>query len=748
MNMNRATQSSVLIPLCFAVSAISRLPLAHAEGAAADVLDEVVVTATKRGESSVMDTPTTIQAIGARSLEQRGAVDFNDFANLIAGLTTIDYGPGDRRIILRGINSDGAGTVGVYLDEINITGDSTEGGVGLQLDPRLYDISRIEVLKGPQGTTFGSGGMTGVVRYITNKPDLSKWDADGRFAISQQADAHGMGSNADATLNAPLIADQLGVRVAVFRQWRPGYIDNRYEQGVNSEDTWSGRVEMRWKPSDHSTFDLMTMHQAMDTGFQDYNLTDVRHNPVPPLYQSNLERTGLHDRETFYNATYTHESEAGTFTVTGSDVRHETQLWNPASQVLAVVAHISNPDTPGIASTLYQPRIRRIKMGEARFASHWSSPLQLLIGVFGQSEHRDYTSTVLTVNQNGYVDPTSGVLYGPNLLDHILYTGIKEAAAFSELTWNATDRFSVVGGVRGFRFWNESQAGVVLGVLGTPGTGLDPLVKATEQSYTWKLNASYKIDPDLLTYATMATGYRPGGTNDTVGALLGGVQVPAGYNSDRLINYELGIKHTSADRSLDLTAATYFIDWSDMQLELSTPITPEHETRYSYRGNAGRTHAYGAELEAAWRPLSHLELNTSAAYTTAVLKQNVEGAGNAGETIPYTAKWKVTTGAEYSYPINANVRAFIGGDVNYLSARTTNFPSQPAPVFNVLDAYYLANVHVGADFGKWRASCIVRNLFDNATVTDVYYQSPPRTLNGYFRSPPRTISLEVSAHLN
>ena len=728
--------------LCHFTSAFAFFGLAICNQAVAqtsdsDEGDEIIVTATKRGNSTIMDVPMSIQAVGAETLERRGATEFNDFVKLVPGLSISDQGPGNKRYVLRGISSGGAGTVGVYLDEIVLTGENAQSGGGLQPDPRLYDIERVEILKGPQGTTFGSSALSGVIRYVINKPDLETFGVIARAAISDQRGA-GIGGNVDLTANIPVISDVFALRASVFVQGRPGYIDNRYEDGVNTEETYSARVQARVKFSDRAKLDLFYQYQNTDAGLSYYNTLDFAGNAVPLYYQSAPERVGFKDRQKLFNGTFNYETDIGTFTATASHTERNITFNRPATQVLAASAKVS-PNDPNIRSVLLNPRVNKLDSAEVRFSSDWGGPVQILTGVFYQKDNRNFASKIPTVGANGYIDNTGGI-YGALLQDRSLHTEIEEKAFFGEATWDVTDKLQVVGGLRAFKFDNESQGYVTLGVLGRPGAGAGPVSRSKASSVIGRGIISYNFTPRTKLYAQVAQGYRPGGTNDQAAAALGGATVPSGFDSDKLVNYELGLKHSSDDRRFTFTLAGFYIDWSNIQLSLNTAPSASG-TRYAYTGNAGKARIYGGELEATLRPVDRVRLAASGAYTNATVREDIAGAGVKGDPIPYTPRWSGTLSADYDFPIGGH-DAFVGGDVNYQGKRFNNFPNNGLNYFK-LDGYTTVSARAGVQLDPARVSLVVRNLLDDKTVNDIFLQQQPTTLLGYFRNAPRTISLEV-----
>jgi len=615
---------------------------------------------------------------------------------------------------------------------------------GYQPDPRLFDMERLEVLKGPQGTTFGSSALSGVIRYITNKPDLDNYGGTLRVGLTHQDEA-GVGSNMDAAANVPIVPDVFAARLSGYYERSPGWIDDRYETGINNDLTLAGRLQTRYRINERATLDLMAMLQNNDSdGKPYYNLTNFFGQPLNRRdFQFGPERTPFPDHMQIYNATFNYAMDSGTITATASHLHRFYDLAVPASEVLASAFGVgqAGAETPGIASRLDNTKNRSVNSFEIRYASRFQGPLQMLVGVFHSSEGRVERNFVQTINAQGFPDPASGVLFGPILLDHSLETHITETAGFGELTWQATEKLKLIGGARVFHFDNNSR-GDVISFLGTPGSGVEPVTKASEGHAIGRFNASYSVSPKASAYLQIAQGYRPGGTNDPGAALLGGVVIPHGYDSDHLVNYEVGFKQSALEDRLVLTTAAYYIDWTNLQVQLNTPITPTQSTSYSYTGNAGAAKVKGLELEVEAAPAKGLRLSLATGYTDAQISETVFNAGNVGDRIPYTPKVTVAGGVDYRVPFGEDRTAFVGTDVAYISSRVTAFPSATLNYFN-LDSYTLVSARVGIEVSNWTVSLIAKNLFNNRTVVDVFQEEPPITINGFFANAPRLLMLQA-----
>jgi iron complex outermembrane receptor protein len=710
---------------------------------ASDQLSEVVVTASKRGNESILQVPIGIQAMSGAALQQKGALEFNDYFRGVPGLSVFDQGPGDKRYIIRGVNTAGASAVGLFIDDVIFTDENAQDGGGREPDLRMFDINRVEVLKGPQGTTFGSSALSGVIRYITNKPDLNTFSATARTAITSQKYADGVGTSADMAVNFPVIPDKLAVRASGYFVDRPGFISNRFESGVNNDKTWAARFMIRLKIDDASSLNLMYMYQDAETdGNPYYDNVDYYGAALPPLSQANLVRTGFSDRMQLGGITYENVLDAGTITIAASGERRQTDFIRDSSQAVQVLLGLPDPSAPGVKSTFFQPKERTLYDVEARFASQFSGPVQLLGGFFAQSERRTFGQLIYPANDAGNVDRTQGVVFGPVGWQDSLKTNINEQALFGEITWNLTEKLKLIGGARVFRFEDSFQPDQTISLFGIPGPGLGPKTKSNEFSAIGRGNVSYSFSKDAMAYAQIAQGYRPGGANDRAAAAIEGASVPGGFKSDSLMNYELGYKQAAFDKRLTVTTAVYFIDWKNIQEQLQAP-TNSPGSSFPYIGNGGGAQVVGAELEANVRPITGLTLEFTGGYTGAKITKGVSGGGSAGDRMPYVPRFTASSDVNYEFALGAGLIAFVGGNVSWTDSRTTDFPENAATYYR-LRPNTIVDLRSGIEMAKWEVEVLAKNVFQNNQYTDVFTVLPGLTTPGYIPNPPRTFWLQAS----
>ncbi|WP_181040102.1 TonB-dependent receptor [Paremcibacter congregatus] len=705
------------------------------------VFDEIVVTATKRGGLGLQDVPFAVQAVSGDALSKRGAVDFDDFFRQIPGVAVFDQGPGDKRYIIRGVNSTGAGTVGLYMDEVIITGENAQDGGGRQPDIKLFDIDRVEVLKGPQGTTFGSSSLSGAIRYITKKPDLTEVQAAGSVSL-RKTEGASLGWNMESAVSLPVVENKLAVRVAGYYLDEKGYIDNVLADNVNNEKTYAGRLTLLAEPTDKLTFSLMAMYQDMKTDGPGYfNRVDYTGAPISQndYFQADLTRARFQDETQIYNATLEYSLDQGSLTATASLFKRDTLFDRDSS--LALEAFIGLDADGAGRSIITQPKSRELQSYEVRYASDFEGPFQVLAGAFLQKERRNFRSAILGSDAQGNIAQ-------PEIpfLDRISHTEIDELAFFGELSYAITDRLTATGGLRYYDFDLSEVSTSVTGFGGGAGSGQGPEMTSRDDGLIFKGNLAYDVSEDINIYLQVAEGFRSGGVNDQTAAAIANVTIPEGYGSDSVINYEVGFKSYLLDGKLKANLAAYWIDWSDIQLQ---DQASDGQLEFPYRGNGGGATIKGLEVELLAFPVERLELGLNMNISQAELNQDnpIATSGQKGDAIPYIPEFTLSASAMYSWLVGPNgMEAIVGADVNYVGGRNTELRPDSS-LFIKLDDYALANARIGVETDRWSATLNLQNIFNDDTVTDVFRVISGVYPEGFIFNHPRTVMLSFSVKM-
>jgi iron complex outermembrane recepter protein len=719
---------------------------------------EVVVTANKLTAQSVLDVPSSLQAISGDALRANGVSGFMDLAGDIPGLAVEDQGPGDRKYVIRGINSTGESTAGIYYDEAVVSGSNANDGGGLQADIRLYDLDHIEVLRGPQGTLYGASSMSGTIKFVTKKPDLNQF---GGYITTELSETQhgGENRNFNGAINLPIIDGILGVRAVGWSVHDSGYINQLQVgtvglvEGVNTDDVQGGRVILRYHPLDGLTIDAsytgqketsggssrytpagQTSTGTPGVGFQGCDLCNVDPNLSPSF-----------DRLEVYSLTGTYDFAYGTVTVTSNQYNRNFHLYFDTSVGLQQFG-IPFP-TESI-----EPQQRDLNSSEIRYASKLDFPLNFVVGAFRQSEKNDLQVQSVKTNDLGVPNgPFSGsnsddALSNPNgntVFGRDDDRRTNEYSGFGEATWKVTSKFSLVGGVR---YFTETLNGVQVqthpfgGFVG--GGNVAPVVdpQQTFSKATFKFNASYDFDPGLLLYATASSGFRGGGLNPQSEPFE---PIPSSFKPDSLWNYEAGAKGRLFEGRVDYQVDGYLIQWHDIQVGETTA-----DGSFNYIGNAGDAIVKGTELELTLRPLPDLKFGFAGSYQNAYLSHGATPEqfalnptlGLTGESLPEIPRLQFSTNLEYTHLVANDVLGVLAANLTYRGKTDAYFVSNTLNV--PLHSYSLLDLRMGVETGPWSVNLFARNVTNKrAEITALAAEGNPLY---FFTVRPRTFGLNVT----
>lgn len=704
-------------------------------------IEEIVVTASKRGESTLIETPMSIQAISDDELETRGIDQFIDFARSISGLSFEDQGPGDKEIVLRGLQSTGAATTGLYFDDIVMTSNHRQDGGGRQPDIKLVDMQRIEVLKGPQGTLYGASSMGGTIRMITNKPDPALVEGAFNLDIGSTHSANGLNYQVDAMLNVPVVEDKLAVRVVGYDSERAGFIDDLLVgkagffdgEGVNNAVVSGGRLALRWNLTDRLTLDLMGIRQNTKSDgpawYQPAFGEFVQRNYVAAPWDETLNAQ---------NVALEWEFDHGVFTATASRMQRDIFYSFPATRILCTifsgiqgldtapclspgpdprVAVPAGPTPTGYAtlSAVDQPQDREIISSEWRYASLWDGPVQLIGGLYYQFEENTFRSQVIDVlNMEGDRSPfTTGLN-----VDRLTNTQIDQFAAFGELSYEVTDALSATIGIRAFNF-DIDELGQNFADRNSPDA---PPVRtsSSEDDINLKFNLAYGPHDDLTIYTTFSQGFRSGGNNEPDFA-TGTVFPP--FQSDTLNNYEIGAKGLFFDGILRLDAAAYYMDWSDLQAR--GLFSGLDGTTFLILDNIGDAEIKGVEIGGVAMPYLDRDLRLggtvsllNAELTTDTAVQGGPNTGRAGDRIPNVPEVTGSLFGEYAFSLKDDWQLLTRVSYSYVGESFSDFRPNTARYQRQGD-YSLVGLRATLSGGDhYRVALYVDNLFnENAVIT-------------------------------
>jgi len=732
------------------------------------VIQELVITATRR-ETTVQTTPLAITALGGDSLTNMGATSMQDVFALVPGLKVGQATSGGGRITLRGIQASGEATVGLYYDETPLTGPSgtSQNSGGRSQDANLYDVERIEVLRGPQGTLYGSGSMGGTVRLIFNKADTRSYAGSAEAQYTSMSDGD-PGYYAKGMANVPLVDGMLGARVVVFHEERGGYIDNvRYGvDNVNEVKSSGGRLMLTWLPADNITWHGMAMVQETEAGgpgswypllgARDYSTDRAVHTPGSDdlyLFSSdfdwNLSAASLSWSSSFYRWNILNTSDYTNTMVTNAANRNNCRnyfsgaLGIPTTSCTdAQFAQFQEFASSRIPASLYQPQVVETWTHEVRLASpDDDSKLDWTIGAYLE-ERSDAVDSIV-----GGVDKVSGAIFEPVQLwfHRDIFTDTKQTAFFADISYEPIERFVLNFGARRYDYEKTTYGQTdipnwVTGSLVEPWRS----VSADASGWLMKYNASYRFQQPMMVYATASQGFRPGGANNTPN--LEAALVP--YGPDSVWNYEVGLKTSWLANRLTLNTAIYQINWEDIQTSAQTL-----SGCCNFILNAGQARIRGIELEAGGRPLPGLNLTASVTFSDPVLLEDQINAnirdstslGDKGDQIPDVSKFSASATGEYVWTLVGALDAMLRLDYSYTGKSYSHFRPTNAN-YEKQGGFGLVNLRAGVQKDSWGAYLFVRNALDVVGAYSVSSSAGSEQLSN--TTLPRTYGFNVRKTFN
>jgi iron complex outermembrane recepter protein len=724
------------------------------------VLQEVLVTATRR-ETAIQQTPMSITALTSDVLEQTVVKDVNDFILQVPNLSAADNGPGNKRYAIRNIQAAGEPEVGLYYDEIPIAGfagENNDSGAQ-QPDLNLFDVERVEVLRGPQGTLYGAGSMGGTLRIISKRPDLEQFSGQvqGTYADINHG---GHDWDGDIMLNVPIIQSELGARLVGFYHDNGGYIDEM-RLGIpdaNSYDDYGGRFSLRGKPTSQWTIDFIAYLEKTKQANDFFQM---------PAYgdwvASDFVKTPRDDEFQGYNLISTTDFSFASLVVLGSyQQRRVTQVFDLTPSVINILGG-TNPATgqPNCNTFNYVECLNqnapfaffimptadinnlftRAWSWETRLQSAASSKLKWTVGAFGQDRdnvNKTYVGGPTNPDGSISIDPSTGLAVN-SVFARQNWDPFQQFAGFGELSYPITPDLDATAGLR-YSYGHRTDQYEQIQNFGDPapylpGTGYYPKTTYTETATTPKFELSYHPSRDSLYYILASKGFRFGGPNVPNGFAP---TLPPPYKSDSLWNYEFGFKNTLLDNRLTIDGALFWINWNNIQQTETDPTGT-----FTFIGNGGNAVAKGVELAINAQATSRLLLTTGASYTHATLVGPQPIAPipanqlESGDRFPNVPNWTVYSSATYNFPL-ATSNAFVRGEFAYRSGQTTAL-NPLSPAYAELPGYVLFNARAGMAFERYSGELYVTNIADRQTAVGGTQQSgePLQIVS----TPPRTVGL-------
>lgn len=701
-------------------------------------LQEITVTAQKRTEN-VLTVPISISAVSQAVIDQRGVKDIDDLSRLVPGVSltlpptsTTPESTGGRIVAIRGISATaGSATTGVYVDDTPIQG--RESGT---LFPELFDLDRVEVLRGPQGTLFGAGSEGGTLRFITPQPSLTQFSAysRGEVAFTRSGDPT---FEFGAAAGGPLIDNQIGARASIWERQDGGYID-RYNyftntntaDNTNSISSYAGRLSALVQASEAFSLTPSLMYQRIARADSDvwWSTAGVYRSyyqiPQPTTEEFYLPSIGLeYDFEAFSVksiTSYYHRFQDGT-----------NEFFHSSKQQLFYA------QVPNYTLSDHIDKTQNNITEELRFTSKDGGRLAWVTGLFFTDDRETYKEYEYEPLANELWLAVTGYdiydFFGVPLIDGAIsyrdsrHDFEKEAAWFADASYEIVDHLKLSLGVRvshtqfGFNEYSDGAFGV--------GGDLKPVVTSgatTEHPVTPKAGLSYDIGDGVI-YASARKGYRIGGAN----ALLPNICTPQlhslgidgqapPYTSDSVWSYELGAKKSLPEAHLQLAASVFRINWSHIQ-----GVIPLTSCAYTFTGNFGSAVSQGGDLQFLYAPIRGLEFGGSLAYTDARYTQTIPVPGDDTQLLARDGDWLLNTpriqgdvSASYTWTAASGVAGYGRIDTSYTGHYFRTYSDGVNGfIAPIRDGKAITDVSVraGVKFDRWDISAFIKNLTDNST---------------------------------
>lgn len=736
---------------------INGIPEKQSSGAASrqsgdDRLEEVLVTAGKRGSQAIDDVPMSITAVTAADIQRRGWTGMSDYLATLPSVSFIDVGYTANTLVIRGLATNPAGStrtslVGMYIGETTVS-----GLVGLSAesnpDLRLVDMERIELLPGPQGTLYGDASMGGALRILPARPRTEAFDATLAGTFGYTSNAGRANSRSSAVLNVPVVRDRLALRIAGYHHVDQGVIRNVAGESttelaaaakwggetpvgrVDDREYDGGKIALRWEPTPALNLTLTHLRQQYEQS------------------GSSVVELGLASR--FKQANFGGEFSSNDFRLTSLDMAYELDrasfvssvAWVDSRSAAASDLERSLAEMFGGPVPVFQIYSFHNKAftAEARLTSRSAGRTQWLAGAFHQYKRLGGGggSEDWSFNVDWKGDAAKDPFDGAELLLFTQTGRTQQTALFGELSYDLMENLTATAGMRYYRYEKHDHT-VASGVFA--GSGSDARISNDDDGTTRRLNLAFRPNAQALLFATYSEGFRLGGPHtilpttcdvDRDGLLDDlGIPLPTQVGSDETRNLELGAKLAPLQRRLKLNASIFDVAWTNI------PVDVALSCGFPATINAGRARSRGIELSGEWR-LAHLRANYAASYVNATLKRDLPPAGRDGDRLPGSPRMNGSVGLQYDF-LMARRPAFVRADIGYVGRYFADL-AQSAPR---LGDYTTVGFRTGVALGRLDVDLFAQNLTNEYAV--LWADNRRRSAN-VLR--PRTVGIELRYDFN
>ncbi|MES2072181.1 MAG: TonB-dependent receptor [Pseudomonadota bacterium] len=740
-------------------------PVAATAGKRSEQIETVTVTAQKRKEDA-SKVPLSISVMTGEDLVGQHISDVGDITRSIPNISysgASGSGAGLSNIEIRGVSSAaGSATVGIYMDDVSMT---TRNLYSLgSAEPKLFDLDRIEVLRGPQGTLYGASSMGGTIKFITNQPNLNERESTIYSELSSTKDA-GTNYTVNGVFNLPLIKDEMALRIGLQKGRNSGYIDQVspvtgkvIASGINSEDSSVARIALKWVPMRGLVITPSVFYQDVKS-----DDIDASYTSLPKNQTSKIVREPGKDKLVVPSLTVNYDMGFADLVSVSSYFKRNFDRTQDGTIVNSsyIGSLISSPAglgelVGGLPSAVYLNNEVTQFSQEIRVASKpydpKVSPITWIGGVFYSNlrTHVVDNEPVFGINQ-------AFTAAGANIVDVLGFVFPQDNSYFSARHYHTTQ--TAVFGEASYYFSPTLQATVGARYIRASDSltrdgdfffaGDSPkhtYASSDFNALTPKFSLSWQVDPNNTLYATAAQGFRLGGQNryvpyDVCKAdfnKLGMTSSPTSFDPDKLWSYEVGSKSRLMGNRLSLNLAAFYIDWDKLQQDVTLP-----GCGFDFETNVGKAKSYGLEVEIKGKPSANILLGFSGGYTNATLASDVPSLGaKSGDSIQGVPKYNASLTGQYNFNITGDTYGFARAGVHWVGSSHGSLirtdPDYVRPSYNTVDA------SVGAAFGSWEVSLFAKNLLNN----DKIIQKPNvQSVSEGYRLRPLTVGLSLTGKL-
>jgi iron complex outermembrane receptor protein len=701
--------------------------LALAEDPNSNELTDIVVTAQKTAEP-LSKVPISIAAISGDALAEQHIVDYADLSRAVPNLSFTSFGgPGQSNIEIRGISSQaGSATTGIYLDDvpINVLNIYTTGAT----EPHFFDIDRVEVLRGPQGTIYGASSMGGTIHFVSNQPDLHKFEGQVHSSVGG-TQGGGVNYEADSVVNLPLIDGIAALRVGALYEHESGWIDRANPDGtiadrkINDYSTTVFRATLKYQPTEALSITPAVFLQRLDAGGQDLFGLDL------PRFQSpTLIGETSRDESAITSLTVNYDFGWSDLTsVTGYFWRHDNRNIDGTvydSQYIggslqdefgfggAAIAALAAP-------VQFNSGVNQIHQ-ELRLASKPSDTLTWIAGLYYSrtrtslldNEHIPGFNSTLAATYGGTPEDILGAPFPDDLVYYALSEFVNtEKAVFGQVTYTLLPRLKATVGAR-YEVAAEDLSFVTDGYF---GGGTPPFSSSAKgHALTPKAVLAYDVTDSTMVYASAGEGFRDGGVNRPVPvplcsadlAGLGLSQAPTDYKSDKLWSYEVGVKSRALQNSVVLTGAIYDIRWNNIQTDIILPTCT-----FDIKDNIGSAESRGVEAQVEAHVNDHVAVSLGGNFTSAKITTPVTLLGvERGDRVPGVPDYSINASAEYTQPFDFGARGSVRLNGQWIGS------SQGTIIHDDPDfdrpSYFVMGANAGMRWERLDLSVFITNLLN------------------------------------